>query len=419
MDKIEYKEKLDEINHLAEEGDFAGAVEVVDTIDWRHVKSARTLCMVGEIYEANKRFDDAVRVLKYAYKRSSGSKTVVYRLAELSLRYGDTAAARGYAREFAELSPNDAARFALDYKIKRAEGSSLDEQIRVLEEMKEREYTERWSYELARLYMKNGQEDKCVETCDDMILWFAEGKYVQKAMELKKQIRPLTPAQQMKYEAMTGQTPVSTPEPVQEEPAQDNRKPAQIVSEAIDKMDSAAAKAIPEDRAPSSARVNVRRGEGRETFASNANKDQLADSIRAVFSGLQQPAPTLNTDIEMTEQFSDADVDAYIAGKSDNMAQYRVRSLEPESIAEGAVKTDMPEEEDGRQMTFDDYRKPVAEVDLSALFAETKDALAGEIASGVFEKTGVVEEEVPEVEETPVVEEAPVVAEAPIVEEAP
>ena len=170
MDKIEYREKLDEIKLLAEEGRFADAADIVDEIDWRHVKSVRTLYMVGEIYETNKRYEDAVRVLKYAYKRSSTSKTVIYRLAELSLRTEDVAAAKVYAKELGTLAPHDSSRYILDYKIKRAEGKSLDEQIRVLEKLKEREYTERWAYELARLYLQAGQEEKCVETCDDLIL---------------------------------------------------------------------------------------------------------------------------------------------------------------------------------------------------------------------------------------------------------
>ena len=200
VDKAEYRIKLEQINSLAEAGDFKGAASVADTIDWRHVKSVRTLCMVGEIYEANKRYEDSKRILQYAYKRSSISKTVLYRLAEISIRLGDYDDAKRYYNEFEQLSPNDTSRYILKYKLLRAEGATLDDQIAVLKDYKEREYTERWAYELAKLYMKNGQKQKCVEECDEMILWFADGKYVTRAMELKMQVRALTEPQKKLYD---------------------------------------------------------------------------------------------------------------------------------------------------------------------------------------------------------------------------
>ena len=202
MDKAEYRIKLEEINRLAEQGDFAGAAAVADEVDWKHVKSVRTLCMVGEIYEANKRYEDSRRVLKVAYKRSSTSKTVLYRLAELDIRIGDFEEAKKFINEFEQNSPGDMSRFILRYKLLKAQNAPYDEQIAVLREYRDNEYTERWSYELAKLYKKNGQNEKCIEECDDMILWFAEGKYVRKAMELKMTLTSLTPSQQLKYEAM-------------------------------------------------------------------------------------------------------------------------------------------------------------------------------------------------------------------------
>ena len=201
MDKAEYRIKLEQINALAEEGDFRGAAEIADEIDWRHVKSARTLCMIGEIYEANKRYEDSCRILKYAYKRSASSKTVLYRLAELDIRTGNYEEAKKFINEFESNSPSDSSRFLLKYKLLRATKAPLDDQIAVLTEYKDAEYTERWAYELAKLYRKNGQKEKCIEECDDMILWFSEGKYVTKAMELKMSIASLTPAQKVKYES--------------------------------------------------------------------------------------------------------------------------------------------------------------------------------------------------------------------------
>ena len=201
MDKAEYISKLEQINSLAEAGDFRGASDVADEIDWRHVKSVRTLSMIGEIYEANHRYEESLRVMKYAYRRSASSKTVLYRICELDIRTGDFDEAKKFLNEFEQNSPNDTSRYILKYKLLRAEKAPLDDQIQVLREYKNHEYTERWAYELAKLYLRNGQKEKCIEECDDMILWFSEGKYVTKAMELKMQLDSLTPSQQIKYDA--------------------------------------------------------------------------------------------------------------------------------------------------------------------------------------------------------------------------
>ena len=201
VDKAEYRERLDEINELQEDGRFEEAAELADEIDWRKVKSVRTLSMIGGIYNEVRRYDDARRIMKLAYRRSSASKTVLCCLAELAIREGDFDEARRYISEFEDNSPNDTSRFILRYKLLRAQKEPLDDQIAVLREYKDNEYTERWAYELARLYKKNGQNERCVEECDDMILWFSEGKYVYKAMELKQTITPLTPSQQAKYDA--------------------------------------------------------------------------------------------------------------------------------------------------------------------------------------------------------------------------
>ena len=426
MDKQEYKIKLDQINKLAEEGDFKGAADIVDTIDWRHVKSVRTLCMVAEIYEANKRYDDAIRVLKYAYRRSSSSKTVLYRLAELSIRQGDPEGARAYAQEFEELSPNDSSKYILRYKIARADGRSLAEQIRILEELKEREYTERWAYELARLYYRSGQENKCVDECDDMILWFSEGRYVTKAMELKMQIRPLTPAQQKKYDSRY-QKPaesVGVSEPTEFHNAQtagydsvdqvirqadeeDTEKEPLKAGDAIDLMDQAAAAAVPEDRAAGSNRAVSQSVGGFGSFAGtsdagatrNVSQTRLADSIRAVFSGMQDPETVrLDDTYDVTaEAFTGDDVEEYARAQAADIPAYNVPTLEPESIKHGEVVAApaAPEGESGDgQMTLDDFSgADTSSLDLKKLFAETTSFLASEIATGDFEKTDDLIEE--------------------------
>ena len=244
MDKAEYRIKLEQINSLAEAGDFKGAAAVVDTIDWRHVKSVRTLCMVGEIYEANKRYEDSKRVLQYAYKRSSISKTVLYRLAEINIRTGDYDEAKRYYHEFEQLSPNDTSRYILKYKLLKAEGAALDDQIAVLKEYKEREYTERWAYELAKLYMKNGQKQKCIEECDEMILWFAEGKYVTRAMELKMKLRSLSDSQKKKYnERYAAEEKENAEEAILEESMTADERISKAADLAVDEEEAAAQEA--------------------------------------------------------------------------------------------------------------------------------------------------------------------------------
>jgi len=201
LDKNEYRAKLDEITDLVDRQDYKGALKIVDTIDWRRVRSARTLCMVGEIYEANKRYNDSRRLLLLAHQRAPIGKTVLYRLVELSIKMGNFDEAVDYYKRFVEVSPNDNSRYILKYKIYRARRSPIEEQISILQEYKDREYTERWAYELARLYAKAGMTEACVEECDDLILWFSEGRYVNKAMELKMKFAPLTTSQKEKYDS--------------------------------------------------------------------------------------------------------------------------------------------------------------------------------------------------------------------------
>ena len=200
MDKAEYQVKLDQLKVLVADQDYDGALDVVKGIDWRRVKNIRTLCMVADVYEANDMLEDSRRILLLALKRASIGKSILSRLVELSLMMNDTAGASEYYQDFIKAAPRDAARYLLQYKILTANQSSLDEQIEALYDYKESEYTERWAYELAKLYDKAGRKEECIEECDDIILWFSEGVYVVKAMELKMKHTALTPSQQEKYD---------------------------------------------------------------------------------------------------------------------------------------------------------------------------------------------------------------------------
>ena len=199
MDKTEYNQKLDELSASVQDKDYARALEIVDSIDWRRVKSIRTLNMAADVYERNKEYEKEREVLKIAYNHSSIGRGVLSRLVEVNLKMGDVDEAERYFREFSKVALNDNSRCLLQYKLYKAKNAPLDAQIAVLEEYREREYTERWAYELAKLYAKAGDRQKCVETCDDLILWFSEGKYVVRAMELKMRFEPLTPSQKALY----------------------------------------------------------------------------------------------------------------------------------------------------------------------------------------------------------------------------
>ena len=200
LDKEEFRVKLEEINHLVEQKDYKGAMSVVDSIDWRRVKNVRTLCVVGEIYAANKRYEDSKEIFLLAYHRSPIGKNILYRLIEVSLKMGDLDEAAEFYNEFREVAPNDNTQYVLKYKILKAQKAPLEEQIKVLAEYKEKEFTEKWYYELAKLYYTAGDKDKCLSLCNEMILWFSEGSYVMKALDLKMRMGVLEGAEKEKYE---------------------------------------------------------------------------------------------------------------------------------------------------------------------------------------------------------------------------
>ncbi len=202
MDKYEYKVRAEEIKALIAEGEFAEAVKIADTIDWRRVKSVMMLCTISDLYKINRRFQESKDILLMAYERHPGGRLIVYSLCELSIKMGEFVQAIEYYKEFAQIAPKDTGRYILQYKLYEAQDVSLEERIAVLEEFKKRDYRERWAYELAYLYHRVGLETKCVEECDEMFLWFGDGRHVMKALELKMLHQPLTAPQQEKYEWM-------------------------------------------------------------------------------------------------------------------------------------------------------------------------------------------------------------------------
>ncbi len=217
MDKYEYQVCADQIKAYIAEGKFVEAMEIADRIDWRKVKSVHMLCTVSEVYKINKKYEESLEVLLLAYDRHPDGKTIIYALCELAIKMNDVVAAVEYYKQYMRVAPEDTSSYILLYKIYEAQDVTLEERIQVLEEFKKRDYREKWAYELAYLYHRVGQESRCVAECDELILWFGEGKYVRKAMELKMEHAELTPEQRRKYEGVSREQVVEAyGQPIQE-----------------------------------------------------------------------------------------------------------------------------------------------------------------------------------------------------------
>lgn len=386
LDKAEYQSKLEQLTSLANKEDYKGALEIVESVDWRRVKSIRTLSMVADVYEANKMYPEANDILLLAYDRSSIGKGILYRLVEVSVKMQDFESAEEYYEEFVSAAPHDTSRYLLRYKILRGQQAPLDEQIKVLEAYKEAEFTERWNYELALLYSKNGQIRQCVDTCDELELWFSEGKYVTKALELKMKYEPLTPSQKSKYE--NGGAASSEKE----------------VGNLLNRMDQAGA-AITQDAGAQemAAARETEAGKKAEpapsytapTFLGNTVDlhNELIKSIRNVFPDVKK---TAQTEQEVSEPEENREED------------YDVRELEPENMdvevapqpdagktiltRPETVKKEAPEAEAVKEEEAETAEKPeetssADDLDLDALFQETAASLSDEIAhDSVLEK---------------------------------
>ena len=320
LDKEEFRIKLEEINRLVEKKNYKDAMEVVDSIDWRRVKNVRTLCVVGEIYAANKRYEDSKEIFLLAYHRAPIGKNILYRLIEVSLRMKDIQEAEEFYEEFLEIAPNDSTRYILNYKISKEKQVPLDQQIRILEEYKEKEFTERWSYELAKLYYQNGDTEKCLDLCNEMVLWFSEGKYVMKALDLKNRMGMLTGAEKEKYDKQF----IPNLTTVEEAAELNTDKDSQEISE-IEKA---------EDEGPviESVRIDERDINGAESL-----QEKISKGIRDIFSGKKKEDSE-----ELTEEESETPAEEVqeemIKDISSEEEPTNVPELEPEDAVIHAPK---------------------------------------------------------------------------------
>ena len=404
LDKEEFRIKLEEINRLVEQKNYKDAMEVVDSIDWRRVKNVHTLCVVGEIYAANKRYDDSREIFLLAYHRAPIGRNILYRLIEVSLKMKDIDEAMEYYDEFLEVAPNDSTQYVLKYKIRKAEQAPLEEQIRILEDYKEKEFTERWSYELAKLYYQNGDTKKCLDLCDEMVLWFSDGKYVMKALDLKSRMGMLTGSEKEKYDRQfipKLKTVEESEELKAESPSEENTESA----------------AVSEDDAPVIESVDI---DERDVNGAESLQEKISKGIRDIFTGKKKEA---DNDLTKEEEETPAEAvqEEMIKDISSEAEPTNVPELEPEDAIIPPPKTSGTSvfstiEEKIENVTEQEIQKEEQGNPEEAAEDELPDVVIENVEEE--EDVPVVEEETVEVEEIPTVEEETVEAEEiPTVEE--
>lgn len=407
MDKTEYRMKLDEIGNLVDAGDYEGAFRITETIDWRKVKSIRTLCTVADIYEANGKLEDCRQILLLAYDRATKGKSILYRLVEVALKMGSYDDAVDYYQEFIDTAPNDNSRYILKYKIYKAKRSPIEDLIAILEEYKSKEYTERWAYELARLYSKAGMREKCIEECDDLILWFSEGKYVFKAMELKMKYEPLSASQRQIYDSRQELMEQEKHRVVREAALQDIpevKNPSPVTVRSVVPEAAASREKSPEKTADSKQPQggidlsSVLEGTLEEVATSTHPQpaampdpkelqERLSKSFKDVFAGFSRPEePASEEPKETPEEFSEDEIPV-------------VKELEPEQKETDVIPKIDPKKK--VEITAAVEKKPAKEepkaeessstedFDLEAILKETAGSMAQELATGNFEKNEV------------------------------
>ena len=305
LDKEEFRIKLEEINKLVQNKDYKGAMDIVDSIDWRRVKNVRTLCVVGEIYAANGRYEDSKEIFLLAYHKASIGKNILYRLVEISLRMKNVDEATEFYEEYKQVAPNDSSQYILQYKIARVKNISLDEQIKILEEYKEHEFTEKWSYELAALYYKAGEKEKSLELCNEIILWFSEGKYVMKAYDLKQRMGELTGEEKAKYEKQFVPKLIKPEEAGNIKKAEQDRPEDSEEEKDLEKETSE--ESTEEEEQPEIIRIekNSRENDGAESI-----QDKISKGIRDIFGGARKKADEeLNEEKESSEEVTETEED--------------------------------------------------------------------------------------------------------------
>ena len=424
MDKYEYKQLSERMIELMQNEEYGEAKEIADSIDWRRVRNAMMLANVSDIYEKTGEYQKSYDILQIAYHRAEGSRKVLYRLSSLALKTGNVDEAIDFYDEFVQLAPKDPNRHILRYQILRAQRAPLEQQIEALEEFKKAEYIEEWAFELAKLYQEAGMTAECLEECDDLILWFSEGKYVYKAMELKMQYKPLTPSQQEKYNRRFEKNGGETEEiPDLETYVAENEEPEDHLDEAATEHSEAVSEEPVEDIPESIGQQDTGKEESSEKPVRKPEKKKIGDTMRLdeALEQLLHRKPEVSAAEDEEPDISDlesaiGDIESVVDLDMVNQISQEkhtgdvpigMKELIPGEVSEEAAdKTERIPVEITTDITEDDAE----ELDLEDLVAE-------ELPEEV-EEAEPVEEEAEEVEEAePVEEEAEKVEEAEPVEE--
>ena len=424
MDKYEYKQLSERMIELMQNEEYGEAKEIADSIDWRRVRNAMMLANVSDIYEKTGEYQKSYDILQIAYHRAEGSRKVLYRLSSLALKTGNVDEAIDFYDEFVQLAPKDPNRHILRYQILRAQRAPLEQQIEALEEFKKAEYIEEWAFELAKLYQEAGMTAECLEECDDLILWFSEGKYVYKAMELKMQYKPLTPSQQEKYNRRFEKNGGETEEiPDLETYVAENEEPEDHLDEAATEHSEAVSEEPVEDIPESIGQQDTGKEESSEKPVRKPEKKKIGDTMRLdeALEQLLHRKPEVYAAEDEEPDISDlesaiGDIESVVDLDMVNQISQEkhtgdvpigMKELIPGEVSEEAAdKTERIPVEITTDITEDDAE----ELDLEDLVAE-------ELPEEV-EEAEPVEEEAEEVEEAePVEEEAEKVKEAEPVEE--
>ena len=387
LDKVEYNMRLDQINELVEKHDIQSAIEMAETIDWRRVKSIRTLCMVADIYEAGEMYEKSKGILLLAYNRSSVGKAILYRLVEISVKLDQIDDAVEYYTEYSKNARGDSAKYLLKYKIYRARRAPLEEQAEILEKYKSREYTERWAFELASLYDRMDEKEKCIEECDDLILWFSEGKYVVKAMELKMKYTPLSPMQQTSYQAI--KTVVASEEILQMELEKVGDAESVGMNSMTDRIEEEESAKERTERMQMVAKEAIKKRNEEAVVNRNTEdlQDKLANSFRDVLSGFNRGN---DSDVGLIEEAEEEEVVEEIYEDEYSV----VKDLEPEDLisTQDIQSTKLAEETDKVSKEVDmegnvaeaDKESPIEEKptdddDVNQIIADMNSAMASQI----------------------------------------
>lgn len=346
MDKEEFRIKVSRIDNLVAQKKYKEAVEVVESIDWRRVKNVHNLCVVGEIYAANKRYEESKEIFLLAYHRAPIGKNILYRLIEVSLKMQDIEEAEEFYEEYLEVAPNDNTQYILKYKLSKAKQVSLDEQIRILEEYKEREFTERWSYELAKLYYQKGDMKKCLEMCNDIILWFSEGRYVLKAMDLKNRMGQLTGKEREQYEKQFIPNLTTVDQMTQSGEARETGSDAENKYEVLPDEDSPVIESVRIDE--------------RDVNSAESLQEKISKGIRDIFNGKKKEEDFTKEEEDLQEEM--------LRDRFSEKEHKNVPELEPEEVSV------LQEEENISQDSFaetEEAEEP--EIDVNEIFEDFSD----------------------------------------------